>query len=174
VRPYRTALSQGNDFVSKERERINSNGDPVDDEELPVPEMAARMIQHRINSDADMVRHYKCHHDSRLIQSSEDIFTGDLVEYYYNDDYGWLRADVKKVSNFEEAGEASERQKDKSSNLLQVLLYFRLDQEYETIPYEPFWGTWRKSSRYKQIHLPGNHSYYQHNDLDVVQSQSNK
>ena len=175
VRPFRTGLSQGNAFVAKEKERINSNGDPVADEKLSMPEMAARVIQHRINSDADMVRHYKSHHDSRLILSSEDIFTGDLVEYYYNDDYGWLGADVKNVSdfNFEEAS-ARRTNLGNSSNWLQVSLYFRLDQTYETVPYVPFWGTMRKSSRHRNIVTPRNSSHYQHYDIDAVQTQYDK
>jgi len=155
LRQFRTGWSHGNSkATAKERERIISNGNPVDDEELPMPEMAARMIQHRINSDADMIRHYRSHLDSRLILSSEDISVGDFVEYYFSDEYGWLGADVKNVSNFVIEGKKGT---DNSSPWLQVGLYFRMDQEFESVEYMPFWGTMRKSARRQTTDFLGDH-----------------
>mmetsp|Transcript_15927 Transcript_15927/g.45808 ORF Transcript_15927/g.45808 Transcript_15927/m.45808 type:complete len:759 (-) Transcript_15927:130-2406(-) len=154
-RPYRSGcMCDDLQTVHKEMEGLKQDGNSVDDNDLSAAEMAARMIQHRINSDADMIRHYRSHLDSRLILSSEDISVGDFVEYYFSDEYGWLGADVKNVSNFVIEGKKGT---DNSSPWLQVGLYFRMDQEFESVEYMPFWGTMRKSARRQTTDFLGDH-----------------
>ena len=116
-------------------------------------EMAARMIQHRINSDEDMIRHYKSHFDPRLIKSIDEINVGDFIEYYVNDENGWHGADILNISNVESDRKVGAGN---SSEWPQVGLYFRFAQEYVLVDFIPFWGTWRKSSRHQKATIFNN------------------
>jgi len=50
---------QSNESVAAERQRILEGLPKPDDSKLPKPDMSDRLIQHRINSDADMLAHHK-------------------------------------------------------------------------------------------------------------------
>ena len=99
------------------------------------------MIQHRINSDADMVRHYKSHFDPRLIVFPDEINVGDFIEYYVSDENGWHGADVLNVSKSESKGK---NETNNSLEWVRVGLHFRLDQKFTVLKYIPFMGSWRK------------------------------
>ena len=165
-RQFRTGWNHGDSrAIKSERQRIQSSGDPVRDEELPIAEMAARMIQHRINSEADMVRHYKSHFDPRLIVSTDEINVGDFIEYYMyvDDENGWHGADILNISNVKSGREVGPGN---SSEWLQIELYFRLAQEYLTVNFIPFLGTLRKPPRRRRSSIV--------NDGDVLENNTNR
>jgi len=144
LRQFRTGWNHGDSTgIEKERQRIISNGKQESDEELPMAEMAARMIQHRINSDADMVRHYKSHFDPRLIVSPHEVKVGDFIEYYVDDENGWQGADILNVTNIKPEKHERKDKAGKSSEWLKVALNFRLAQEVSSVDFIPFLGTWR-------------------------------
>lgn len=91
-RPYRNGCTCDNPLsVRREVERVNRGKDLGVHDVLPEAEMAAKMIQHRINNSTDMLNHHKSATDERLVSTISEIDVGNNMEYYYSDKYGWCR-----------------------------------------------------------------------------------
>ena len=125
LRMYRSGLTESEGVVN-ERERINFENKPWEDDAFPAAEMAGRLIQHRINSDQDMIEHHNSLHDPRLIHSLEAFSVDNRVDYFYNDAYGWSEAEVVEVLDQE------------------IKLHFLDDDVTHTLPLQPYLGKFRK------------------------------
>jgi len=145
LRQFRTGWSfdDGNSTVMfAEKARIQFQGDPLSDEELPNPEMAARFIQHRMNSRNDMIRHYRSHHDPRLIKSSNDLNVGDSIEHYVSNQCGWVGANILALDHGERENKGTE-----TPWITQLILQFHRPREIVRVPFIPYLGSFRKFKR---------------------------
>ena len=139
-RQFRTgwSIDDGNETVLRaEKKRIQSQGDPLSDEELPRPEMASKFLQHRMNSRNDTMRHYISHHDPRLVKSVNDLTVGDSIEHYVSDLCGWVGAKVVAVHD-----EGRD-----TAWITQLSLKFYRYREIVTVPYIPYLGNFRRTER---------------------------
>lgn len=133
LRTYRTGYLE-KDFFN-ERERILKGPGAKGVVRIPKAEMAGRLIQHRITSDSDMFEHHASALDPRLIYGLSGVVIGEVVEFYYDDHYRWLKGEVFEVK--QQSPNEGERHP-------VVTLRFEIDGKFEKFPFVPFYGRWRK------------------------------
>ena len=94
-RPYRSGCTCDDpQSVREEMERLDNGNRPDDDSVFPAAEMAAKMIQHRINSDKDMIDHHESAFNNQIITTARDLNAEDEIDYYYSDEQGWSRSTI--------------------------------------------------------------------------------
>ena len=133
-RPYRSGCTCDDpQSVRKEMEKLDDGNRPDDDSVFPAAEMAAKMIQHRINSDKDMIDHHESAFNNQIITTARDLNAEDEIDYYYSDEQGWSRSTILALDI--NAG----------SGTVEVKNNF--DGSIQEVPFLPYLGNFRKLAK---------------------------